>query len=91
MANSVALADFLLFSFDNILESQINKKSKMDAIRKKMKSIKDETDQLYGIINKFSKATEEAESIAKEVSCVLLKIMLCRRVSISQPSTSQSA
>ena len=64
----------------------------MDAIRKKMKSIKDETDQLYGIINKFSKATEEAESIAKEVSCVLLKIMQsCRRVSISQPSTSQSA
>ena len=56
-----------------------------------MKSIKDETDQLYGIINKFSKATEEAESIAKEVSSVLLKIMLCRRVSISQPSTSQSA
>ena len=32
-----------------------------------MKSIKDETDQLYGIIHKFENATTEAEQIAKEV------------------------
>merc|ERR1712179_289014 len=32
----------------------------MDAIRKKMKSLKDETDQLYAIIQKFEDATKEA-------------------------------
>lgn len=42
----------------------------MDAIRKKMKSIKDETDQLYAIISKFENATKEAESISKEVSFI---------------------
>ena len=62
----------------------------MDAIRKKMKSIKDETDQLYAIISKFENATKEAESISKEVNPVSLKIILCRRVFISQPSASQS-
>ena len=67
LVNPVALADFLLFSFDNILESQINKKSKMDAIRKKMKSIKDETDQLYAIIQKFEDATKEANRVADQV------------------------
>ena len=35
--------------------------------RKKMKSIKDETDQLYGIITKFENATKEADQISKEV------------------------
>ena len=54
--------------------------------RKKMKSIKDETDQLYGIIHKFENATKEAESISKEVSSVLL----CSSVFISPPSASQS-
>ena len=39
----------------------------MDAIRKKMKSIKDETDQLYAIIGKFENATKEADNISKEV------------------------
>ena len=43
----------------------------MDAIRKKMKSIKDETDQLYGIIHKFENATNEANRIANEVFFVL--------------------
>ena len=39
--------------------------------RKKMKSIKDETDQLYGIITKFENATKEADQISKEVlDCV---------------------
>ena len=32
-----------------------------------MKSIKDETDQLYGIIHKFENATLEANRIANEV------------------------
>ena len=39
----------------------------MDAIRKKMKSLKDETDQLYAIIGKFENATKEADTISKEV------------------------
>ena len=39
--------------------------------RKKMKSIKDETDQLYGIIHKFENATNEANRIANEVFFVL--------------------
>merc|ERR1719290_287815 len=34
-----------------------------------MKSIKDETDQLYAIISKFENATNEAESISKEADC----------------------
>merc|ERR1712192_129674 len=40
-----------------------------DAMGKKMKSIKDETDQLYAIISKFENATKEAESISKEADC----------------------
>ena len=36
--------------------------------RKKMKSIKDETDQLYGIIQRFENATKEADQAAKEVT-----------------------
>ena len=36
--------------------------------RKKMKSIKDETDQLYGIIKRFENATKEADQAAKEVT-----------------------
>ena len=51
-----------------------------------MKSIKDETDQLYAIISKFENATKEAESISKEVSSVLF----CSSVFISPPSASQS-
>ena len=49
---------------------------KMDAIRKKLKSIKDETDQLYAIISKFENATKETESIAKEVKSCLRKIII---------------
>ena len=33
-----------------------------------MKSIKDETDQLYGIIQRFENATKEADQAAKEVT-----------------------
>ena len=39
----------------------------MDAIRKKMKSLKDETDQLYAIIQKFEDATKEANRVADQV------------------------
>ena len=41
----------------------------MDAIRKKMKSLKDETDQLYAIIQKFEDATKEANRVADQVDC----------------------
>ena len=43
--------------------------------RKKMKSIKDETDQLYGIITKFENATKEADQISKEVLDCVSKYM----------------
>ena len=39
----------------------------MDAIRKKMKSLKDETDQLYAIIKKFEDATSDAKRDADQV------------------------
>merc|ERR1711988_1021481 len=41
----------------------------MDAIRKKMKSLKDETDQLYAIIRKFEDATKEANAMADQADC----------------------
>merc|ERR1712193_569181 len=41
----------------------------MDAIRKKMKSLKDETDQLYAIIQKFEDATKEANRVADQAEC----------------------
>merc|ERR1712066_1074303 len=41
----------------------------MDAIRKKMKSLKDETDQLYSIINKFEEATKESNRVADQADC----------------------
>ena len=45
-----------------------------------MKSIKDETDQLYGIIQRFENATKEADQAAKEVAIfdfflIILKIL----------------
>merc|ERR1712045_726463 len=43
--------------------------STMDAIRKKMKSLKDETDQLYAIINKFDEATKESNRVADQADC----------------------
>ena len=39
----------------------------MDAIRKKMKSLKDETDQLYAIIQKFEDQTKESNRVADQV------------------------
>ena len=40
----------------------------MDAIRKKMKSLKDETDGLYAIINKFEGETKEANRICDQAN-----------------------
>ena len=41
----------------------------MDAIRKKMKSLKDETDSLYAVINKFDEATKESNRVADQADC----------------------
>merc|ERR1711937_562583 len=41
----------------------------MDAIRKKMKSLKDETDQLYAIIQKFEDQTKESNRVADQADC----------------------
>jgi hypothetical protein len=42
--------------------------SKMDAIRKKMQSLKGETDQLYSIIRNFEDETQEAVERANQAS-----------------------
>ena len=41
----------------------------MDAIRKKMKSLKDETDGLYAIINKLEEETNEANKQCDQADC----------------------
>ena len=41
----------------------------MDAIRKKMKSLKDETDQLYGLIQEFEDQTKTSNSQADQYDC----------------------
>merc|ERR1712110_30708 len=41
----------------------------MDAIRKKMKSLKDETDGLYAIINRYEEATKESNRVADQADC----------------------
>merc|ERR1711988_575499 len=46
-----------------------SKKFTMDAVRKKMKSLKDETDQLYAVINKFEEATKESNRVADQADC----------------------
>merc|ERR1711881_606974 len=40
-----------------------------DAIRKKMKSLKDETDGLYAVINKYEDATKESNRLADQADC----------------------
>merc|ERR1711931_79345 len=42
---------------------------KMDAIRKKMQSLKGETDQLYGIIRNFEEEAKEAGERANQADC----------------------
>merc|ERR1712098_423391 len=44
-------------------------KTAMDAIRKKMKSLKDETDSLYAIIKKFEDQTKESNALADQADC----------------------
>merc|ERR1712088_698824 len=46
-----------------------NNNSTMDAIRKKMKSLKDETDQLYAVIRKFEEDTKEANEVLNQAEC----------------------
>merc|ERR1712077_170152 len=46
-----------------------NNNDTMDAIRKKMKSLKDETDQLYSIIRKFEEDTKEANEVLNQAEC----------------------
>ena len=41
----------------------------MDAIRKKMKSLKDETDQLYGLIHEFEDQAKKSNSQADQYDC----------------------
>ena len=41
----------------------------MDAIRKKMKSLKDETEGLYSIIRKFEESTQESNKILSQAEC----------------------
>ena len=41
----------------------------MDAIRKKMQSLKSETDSLYATIAKFEEATKEANSQSDKYDC----------------------
>merc|ERR1712077_127017 len=46
-----------------------DKKTKMDAIRKKMQSLKAETEQLYATIASFEEATREAVGRADQADC----------------------
>merc|ERR1712108_65627 len=48
---------------------RLNNNNTMDAIRKKMKSLKDETDQLYSIIRKFEEDTKEANEVLNQAEC----------------------
>ena len=41
----------------------------MDAIRKKMKALKDETDGLYAVIKKFEDQTKESNALADQADC----------------------
>ena len=44
----------------------------MDAIRKKMQSLKGETDSLYATIQKFEDATKESNRLADQVRKVMM-------------------
>merc|ERR1712088_1123707 len=46
-----------------------NNNSTMDAIRKKMKALKDETDGLYAVIRKFEEDTKEANEVLNQAEC----------------------
>merc|ERR1711892_444714 len=50
-------------------EEEALRTKKMDAIRKKMQSLKGETDQLYGIIRNFEEEGKEAAARANQADC----------------------
>merc|ERR1712193_58875 len=50
-------------------EKRSRHNTRMDAIRKKMQSLKSETDQLYSTIAGFEEATREASSRADQADC----------------------
>merc|ERR1712037_730402 len=56
-------------AYSTYLAAKFSSSDTMDAIRKKMKSLKDETDQLYAIIQKFEDATKEANRVADQADC----------------------
>merc|ERR1712210_368824 len=56
-------------AYSTYLPAEFSSTATMDAIRKKMKSLKDETDQLYAIIQKFEDATKEANRVADQADC----------------------
>merc|ERR1712088_866786 len=51
------------------LHSCLSKSSKMDAIRKKMQSLKSETDSLYSIIHNFEEETKESNRRSDQADC----------------------
>ena len=51
------------------MHSPVFRPTAMDAIRKKMKSLKDETDGLYAIINRYEEATKESNRVADQADC----------------------
>merc|ERR1712037_941398 len=56
-------------AYSTYLPAEFSSTDTMDAIRKKMKSLKDETDQLYAIIQKFEDVTKEANRVADQADC----------------------
>merc|ERR1712115_379451 len=52
-----------------LLHSYRPKTATMDAIRKKMQSLKGETDSLYSTIQKFEDATKESNRVADQADC----------------------
>merc|ERR1712088_376502 len=51
------------------LHSCLSKPLKMDAIRKKMQSLKSETDSLYSIIHNFEEETKESNRRSDQADC----------------------
>merc|ERR1712210_219205 len=51
------------------LHSQSTSNTTMDAIRKKMQSLKGETDSLYSTIQKFEDSTKESNRVSDQADC----------------------
>merc|ERR1719151_103797 len=56
-------------SSNSYLHICFSKSSKMDAIRKKMQSLKSETDSLYSIIHNFEEETKESNRRSDQADC----------------------